>query len=104
YDVRHAVNAFRYMGQAKHVGKVVCRLPALSRPQGTFLLTGGLGELGRCVARHLVTRHGVRQLILTSRNGAEQPGAAELVQELLAAGAEQCRVVACDLTDLESVR
>jgi pimaricinolide synthase PimS1 len=51
-----------------------------------------------------VTQHGVKHLLITSRGGPEQPGAADMVKELLAAGAEQCRIVACDLTCLESVR
>ena len=36
---------------------------------GTVLITGGAGELGREVARHLVAEHGVRHLLLTSRRG-----------------------------------
>ncbi|HEY2418963.1 MAG TPA: type I polyketide synthase, partial [Steroidobacteraceae bacterium] len=49
---------------------------------GTVLITGGVGELGREVARHLVDGHGVRHLLLTSRRGLATPGAAELVAEL----------------------
>ncbi len=33
------------------------------------LVTGGTGALGRVVARHLVTEHGVRRLVLASRRG-----------------------------------
>ncbi|MGW5348842.1 polyketide synthase dehydratase domain-containing protein, partial [Streptomyces sp. NPDC004050] len=36
---------------------------------GAVLVTGGTGELGRSVARHLVAVHGVRHLVLTSRQG-----------------------------------
>ncbi|MEK8170187.1 polyketide synthase dehydratase domain-containing protein [Streptomyces sp. M19] len=36
-------------------------------PEGTVLVTGGTGTLGGLVARHLVTAHGVRHLVLTSR-------------------------------------
>src|SRR5205823_3828434 len=46
---------------------------------GTVLLTGGTGELGRTVAEHLVRAHGVTHLLLTSRRGMEAPGASELV-------------------------
>lgn len=66
-------------------------------PQGTVLITGGAGELGREVARHLVRRHGVRHLVLTSRRGAEAPGAAELIRQLKEEGAECVRVEACDV-------
>ncbi|MER7468640.1 type I polyketide synthase [Streptomyces sp. NPDC097981] len=66
---------------------------------GSVLVTGGTGELGRAVARHLVTVHGVRHLVLTSRRGPEAPGAPELVAELEAAGAETVRILAADVSD-----
>lgn len=43
---------------------------------GTVLVTGATGALGALIARHLVARHGVRSLVLTSRSGAKAPGAA----------------------------
>ncbi|MEU7143240.1 type I polyketide synthase [Nocardia sp. NPDC046473] len=70
---------------------------------GTVLVTGALGALGTEVARHLVTAHGVRRLLLTSRQGAAARGAAELLAELTELGAE-VRIVACDLADRASVR
>uniref|UniRef100_UPI00210E16E6 type I polyketide synthase n=1 Tax=Streptomyces odontomachi TaxID=2944940 RepID=UPI00210E16E6 len=36
------------------------------RADGTVLVTGGTGALGALLARHLVTAHGVRHLVLTS--------------------------------------
>ncbi|MCG0291048.1 type I polyketide synthase [Streptomyces sp. PSAA01] len=69
---------------------------------GTVLVTGGTGRLGAVVARHLVARHGVRRLVLTSRRGAAAPGAAPLRDELTAAGA-YVEVVACDVASRESV-
>ncbi|RST09701.1 type I polyketide synthase, partial [Streptomyces sp. WAC05374] len=68
-------------------------------PQGTVLVTGGTGDLGRRVARHLVRAHGLRHLVLTSRRGPEAPGADDLVRELTEAGAESVRVLACDVSD-----
>ncbi|MER7757954.1 SDR family NAD(P)-dependent oxidoreductase, partial [Kitasatospora sp. NPDC097643] len=67
-------------------------------PDGTVLVTGGTGALGALLARHLVTRHGVRHLLLTSRRGADAPGAADLVADLAALGAE-ATVTACDAGD-----
>ncbi|WP_131098970.1 type I polyketide synthase [Streptomonospora litoralis] len=64
-------------------------------PEGTVLVTGATGALGRAVSRHLVAEHGVRRLLLTGRRGAEAPGAAEFCAELAEAGAEP-RLVACD--------
>ncbi|MBQ1076830.1 SDR family NAD(P)-dependent oxidoreductase, partial [Micromonospora sp. C31] len=70
---------------------------------GTVLVTGGTGELGAAVARHLATAHGVRHLLLLSRRGADAPGAAELVTEVREAGAETVTVAAVDLTDTSAV-
>ncbi|MEV7547607.1 SDR family NAD(P)-dependent oxidoreductase [Streptomyces sp. NPDC089915] len=67
-------------------------------PEGTVLVTGGTGTLGRLVARHLVASYGVRHLLLTTRSGPQAPGAAELVAELAASGAT-ATVVACDTAD-----
>ncbi|MFJ2249633.1 type I polyketide synthase, partial [Streptomyces sp. NPDC087862] len=70
---------------------------------GSVLITGGTGELGRALAGHLVASYGVRHLVLTSRRGARAPGAAEVVSELKAAGAASVRVVACDVSDRSQV-
>ncbi|MBN9741117.1 polyketide synthase [Amycolatopsis sp. A1MSW2902] len=72
-------------------------------PDGTVLITGGTGGLGAVVAKHLVTRHGVRRLLLTSRRGADAPGAAELREELQQLGGE-VTIASCDVTDAASVR
>ncbi|MEU8652050.1 SDR family NAD(P)-dependent oxidoreductase [Streptomyces sp. NPDC048737] len=69
---------------------------------GTVLITGGTSGLGAMLARHLVERHGVRRLVLTSRRGPAAPAAAGLREELTAAGA-RVEVVACDVTHRESV-
>ncbi|MFI2208024.1 type I polyketide synthase, partial [Streptomyces sp. NPDC020192] len=69
---------------------------------GTVLITGGTGALGALVARHLVTVHGVRRLLLTSRRGADAPGAAALVARLGELGAE-VSVAACDAADRDEL-
>ncbi|MEH1094624.1 type I polyketide synthase, partial [Micromonospora sp. CPCC 205739] len=69
---------------------------------GTVLVTGATGLLGRLVARHLVTTHGVRRLLLTSRRGAAAAGADDLVAELTALGAH-VRLAACDMGDRDAV-
>ncbi|MFE2147939.1 type I polyketide synthase, partial [Streptomyces sp. NPDC059456] len=71
--------------------------------EGAVLLAGGTGTLGRLVARHLVTEHGVRELLLVGRRGPEAPGAADLHAELTALGAE-VTLAACDLADPDQAR
>ena len=78
--------------------------PRRLEPTGTVLITGGVGELGRELARHLVDGHGVRHLVLTSRRGLETPGAPELVAALQALGARTVEVVGCDVSDRAWVR
>jgi polyketide synthase 12 len=101
FDVRRAPAALRYLSQARHVGKVVMTMPD-AWTAGTVLITGATGMAGSAVARHIVTRHGARNLVLVSRRGLDAPGAAELVAELSAAGA-QVETVACDAADREAL-
>ncbi|MFI9815520.1 acyl transferase domain-containing protein [Saccharothrix variisporea] len=79
-----------------HVGRLA-RVPMsdaepLNFRDGAVLLTGASGALGGVIARHLVERHGVRELVLMSRSGAP-----ELAAEL---GAES---VACDVADRDGI-
>nr|WP_275883815.1 SDR family NAD(P)-dependent oxidoreductase [Streptomyces sp. FXJ1.172]WEO93661.1 SDR family NAD(P)-dependent oxidoreductase [Streptomyces sp. FXJ1.172] len=67
-------------------------------PDGTVLITGGTGTLGRQLARHLVTTRGMRHLTLLSRQGPAAPGAAELVADLAELGAA-VHIVAGDAAD-----
>ncbi|MET3988096.1 SDR family NAD(P)-dependent oxidoreductase, partial [Streptomyces sp. PvR034] len=97
WDTRQAPRAFRHMSQARHIGKVVLT-NARADLTGTVLVTGGTGVIGSAVARHLVVEHGVRDLVLTGRQGPAAVGAAELVAELTALGAT-VRVEACDAAD-----
>ena len=99
WDVRHARDAFRHISQARHVGKVVLTMPRQWDPDGTVLVTGGTGGVGRLLVKHLVTRHGVRNLLLAARHG----GADDLVADLAALGAK-AEVATCDVSDREQVR
>ncbi|WP_436846221.1 SDR family NAD(P)-dependent oxidoreductase, partial [Streptomyces chartreusis] len=71
-------------------------------PDGTVLITGGTGLLGRLLACHLARERGVRHLLLTSRRGAAAPGARELRAELENCGAH-VSIVACDTADRDAV-
>ena len=102
WDIRRAPDAFRYMGQARHVGKIVLTLPAAREWSGTALITGGTGRLGTLIARHLVAEHGVGHVVLATRRGAQAAGAKELEQELTDLGA-RVTLVACDVTDRDQL-
>ncbi|MFC4472885.1 type I polyketide synthase, partial [Streptomyces xiangluensis] len=102
YDLGRAPEALRLLGQARHVGKVVLRVPSPWSGEGAVLITGGTGGLGAEVARHLVTAHGVRDLLLVSRRGPAAPGAGELATELEELGA-RVSVRACDVADREAL-
>ncbi|WP_286250223.1 type I polyketide synthase [Streptomyces graminofaciens] len=101
-DIRQAPRALRLMRDAAHTGKIVLTVPRPLDPDGTVLVTGGTGTLGALVARHLVTEHRARRLLLASRRGTDAPGAVELRAELAALGAE-VTVAACDTADPDAL-
>ncbi|EPQ76894.1 Malonyl CoA-acyl carrier protein transacylase [Mycobacterium marinum MB2] len=105
WDVRCTPAAYRFVSQARHIGKVILTMPTLlpdALAAGTVLITGGTGMVAAALARHLVSSHGVRHLVLVSRRGDAAAGARKLVDELTAAGAT-VRVVACDVADPAAV-
>ncbi|MBB5140558.1 acyl transferase domain-containing protein/NADPH:quinone reductase-like Zn-dependent oxidoreductase/acyl carrier protein [Thermocatellispora tengchongensis] len=90
-DVHQVRETLRWMSQAGHVGKIVLRMPRPLDPDKTVLITGGTGMLGSLLARHLVTRYGVRRLLLLSRSGRMPEGLGDLDADI--------RVAACDVAD-----
>jgi acyl transferase domain-containing protein/NADPH:quinone reductase-like Zn-dependent oxidoreductase/acyl carrier protein/NADP-dependent 3-hydroxy acid dehydrogenase YdfG len=107
FDVRCASAAYRFVSQARQIGKVVLTLPDGSDNAvaagsggglagGSVIVTGGTGMVGSAVAAHLVARYGVAHVVLVGRSGVAAEGVAELVGRLEAAGA-RVSVVACDV-------
>jgi hypothetical protein len=97
YSFGRVEEAFRYMQQGKHIGKVILSLrpdepvrtllPAFAfDPAPVYLLIGGLGGFGSAVARWMA-QHGATNLAFLSRSGAATPAAAQAVEELTALGA-----------------
>ncbi len=76
--------------------------PAPLQPERSVLITGGTGGLGGLLARHLVAQHGVRSVLLASRQGPRADGALELRGDLEELGA-RVSVVACDVSDRRAV-
>ncbi|WP_333873041.1 thioester reductase domain-containing protein [Methylobacter sp.] len=99
-------DAFRYMAQARHRGKVLLRLsspqnPAFNvRADATYLVTGGLGGLGRFFAYWLASQ-GAGAVLLTGRRPLDNEGATFLA-ELEALGCKSA-YVAVDVSDFEAL-
>nr|WP_180206773.1 type I polyketide synthase [Pseudomonas sp. SbOxS1]NYU07046.1 SDR family NAD(P)-dependent oxidoreductase [Pseudomonas sp. SbOxS1] len=118
FDANDVVESFRYMQQARQIGKIVVtyRTPIqqvfhapLAQAQalqlaadGTYLVTGGLSGFGLRTAQWLVDK-GARHLALLGRRGA----ATEEALPALAAWREQgieVQALACDITDIAQLR
>ncbi|MHB1132626.1 MAG: SDR family NAD(P)-dependent oxidoreductase [Chloroflexota bacterium] len=92
FALQDAVSAFRWMAQAKHIGKVVITQADAAAasdgiavyPDATYLVTGGLGGLGLFVARWLAAR-GARYLLLMGR-GAPSVEARSAIEEMQGMG------------------
>ncbi|MEV4518511.1 SDR family NAD(P)-dependent oxidoreductase, partial [Dactylosporangium sp. NPDC049525] len=67
-------------------------------PAGTLLITGGTGSVGAHIARDVARARPGASLLLTSRRGADAPGAAELAAELRDLGAT-VTIAACEASD-----
>ncbi|MBX9789162.1 MAG: type I polyketide synthase [Pirellulales bacterium] len=125
-----AVAGFRYMAQAKHIGKVVLTMPAVPkaasdsasvassarttdavrakqpieiRGNTTYLITGGLGGLGRRIAQWLVER-GARHLVLVGRRPPNESAAMQIA-ELQGRGVQvrTCQVEAANLAEIPTL-
>ena len=116
FDLGEAQDAFRFMAQARHIGKVVLTagdpsetpiVPASGasgaalRPDATYVITGGLGGLGLEVAGWMAER-GARDLILLGRSG---PGdaARDAIARLRGAGVT-VRVARGDVSKMADMR
>ena len=116
FPAERVIDAFRYMQQARQIGKVVVRLEGARiqpqsllpkaldlkfEPDGAYLVTGGLTGFGFETACWLA-QHGAGQLVLVSRRGESTPGATEAVADLQALGAKVL-LLACDVADREAL-
>lgn len=105
--------AFRYMQQARQIGKVLLTYPsgtpaptrgllAAARPAfdaaGAYLVVGGTGGFGFATARWLVAR-GARHVTLTSRGGKLDDAQRAEVEQWRAQYGAHVEAVACDATD-----
>ena len=96
FPIGEVVEAFRYMAQARHIGKIVVShagaaygafkgSAALTR-HGSYWITGGLSGLGLLVAQWMVER-GARHVVVTARSEPSEQ-AREAIRRMEQAGAE----------------
>ncbi|MFE0138461.1 SDR family NAD(P)-dependent oxidoreductase [Streptomyces sp. NPDC059037] len=96
YDMRAAADAYRRLGEGGRTGGSVLTLPRPLDREGTVVVTGASGTLGRLVLRRLVSEHGVRNVLLLSRSGGDAPS------DLVDSGV-RVDSVACDVADREQL-
>ena len=112
FNAHQIVDAFRYMQQAKQIGKIVVTYQQGLKadiknkvesnnlqlsPDATYLVTGGLGGFGLRTAEWLIEK-GAKHLLLISRRGPSSTEADELLQKCQTKGIS-VRAEACDVTD-----
>ncbi|KAL9091286.1 MAG: hypothetical protein Q9165_004920 [Trypethelium subeluteriae] len=116
YGVGEIEEAFRYLQSGKNVGKIVVEMRKDDKVKTrlevrpdygfssdeTYVISGGLGGIGRSIARWTVSR-GARNLILLSRFGARHKEALCLVRELQDQGVH-VEAPKSDITKTESLR
>lgn len=98
-----ARDAFRYMLEGRHIGKVVVRNDFAPRHEGirretAYLVTGGLSDLGLALAAHLAAR-GAGQVWLLGRRLPEAGSAGAAAVEKIAATGCDVRLLQVDVTD-----
>ena len=96
-------DAFRFMAQARHIGKVVIshrRVGSRVRPDGAYLITGGLGGVGLELAQRLVDE-GAMHVALVGR----RPPSATATQTIVAlgVGGALIQVLQADVADAADV-
>ncbi len=114
YPASRIVDAFRYMAQAKHSGKIVISMQdegvlveplgedAIAfRPDASYLITGGLGGFGLAVAKWIV-ENGGQNVVLVGRHGAESEETKNALESLQSTGA-RIVVTKADVTSVEQV-
>ncbi|NER93850.1 MAG: SDR family NAD(P)-dependent oxidoreductase, partial [Symploca sp. SIO1B1] len=109
FPLEEVISAFRYLQQAKHIGKIVVTQttqqvdetkPLSFREDACYLITGGMGGLGLLVARWMVDK-GAKHLVLLGRRVPDD-AISKKIAELEMAGASVV-VEKADVSDLESM-
>jgi myxalamid-type polyketide synthase MxaB len=105
FPVTQAADAFQLMAAGRHVGKIVLSMESVGRApvrrDSSYLIAGGLGELGLKVAAWMAGQGAGRVLLC----GRSQPGpsARRAIEEITREGT-QVEVVQADIASLEQVQ
>ncbi|MCP4264051.1 MAG: SDR family NAD(P)-dependent oxidoreductase [Candidatus Brocadiaceae bacterium] len=111
FPIEDSIKAFRYMAQAKHIGKIVVyqqdpletqgqKETGILRSDASYLITGGLGALGLQVAGWLQTQN-ARHIVLLGRKGPSND-AREVISKLEKNGV-QVHVAQGDVSNKEQL-
>lgn len=107
FPLRRAAEAFRFVAQARHIGKVVlvdddldAAATAHVDANGAYLVTGGLGGLGLLTAQRLV-ESGARTLVLVGRRAPSRQARAAIAA--MEADGAQITVIEADMAQAGAV-
>lgn len=116
FEAEDIVDAFRYMQQSRHIGKIVVTYKSGMHPvhapprekrrlelsrDASYLVTGGLSGFGLKTAQWLASK-GARNLVLVGRRGLVAPEAQAAVAALESAGV-RVHAAACDVSDVKAI-
>ena len=89
FPIEEVISAFRYMQQAKHIGKIIVNQTIQDehhtekslnfRCDSTYLITGGTGGLGLLVADWMVSK-GAKNLVLVGRSSPDETTKQKLME------------------------
>ena len=106
--------AFRMIQGRNHTGKMVLRADARStvqakiqspslRPDGTYLIAGGLGGLGKLLCKHL-QRCGASYIGLLTRKDLDASARSQTEMDLTEVPGSTVRILTCDITDSSAIK
>ncbi|PGH10855.1 hypothetical protein AJ79_05215 [Helicocarpus griseus UAMH5409] len=116
FPINRLESAFRLMSERKHIGKVVLDFsehsmvqavlpsppPTQLKSDGSYVIAGGLGAVGRILVKHLAARGAGHIVTLSRRRLADEQRAAwEAEVEKLGA---KLHLLQCDITEEQSVQ
>ena len=71
------------------------------KPDGAYLVIGGLGGLGKAIVRWMGS-HGARRIVTVSRSGTCDHEATALIEDMARQGVS-VEIERCDITELDQV-